>query len=257
MTMAVEIAGLDCGNLTLKQREDLSSAFADDIMTSMGRAAINLLSSLAGEPSQVALTSMPVSASKDTCMVQGILSIPPGSTLQSMVREQNLVTLEGLLQDSTILANVEGDSLRVVQIMMNPMAVNVASTSLPRTLQTTTGGSQANVVGTTTLLPSSPSGSTSNQELVVPQKGKPKMRNTGSILLVTFLGLAACLCCVELSHLAWKCRGRRMMSRWLKTPVEAENSDSEDAGDTSGFSASSSENGEGAECAGTSTRTYL
>ena len=67
-------------------------------------------------------------------MVQGILSIPPGSTLQSklpckiahknspnddsrscprMVREQNLVTLEGLLQDSTILANVEGDSLRV------------------------------------------------------------------------------------------------------------------------------------------------
>lgn len=30
-----------------------------------------------------------------------------------MVREQNLVTLEGLLQDSTILANVEGDSLRV------------------------------------------------------------------------------------------------------------------------------------------------
>lgn len=45
--------------------------------------------------------------------------------------------------------------------------------------------------------------------------------------------------------------------RWLKTPVEAENSDSEDAGDTSGLSASSSENGEGAECAGTSTRTYL
>lgn len=120
MTMAVEIAGLDCGdarpfhsnifspldsqmwlprvdaassvvrptarrfakNLTLKQREDLSSAFADDIMTSMGRAAINLLSSLAGEPSQacfhadlrnvisslaeVALTSMPVSADLKT-----------------------------------------------------------------------------------------------------------------------------------------------------------------------------------------------
>lgn len=65
------------------------------------------------------------------------------------------------------------------------------------------------------------------------------MSRTSVILLASFLGLTvgsyeapgplrphseACLCCVELFHMAWKGRGRRMMSRWLK-PHEQSDSD--------------------------------
>ena len=47
------------------------------------------------------------------------------------------------------------------------------------------------------------------------------------ILLSSFLGLAVCLCCVELLHMAFKGRGRRMMSRWLKPHGSTHESDSE------------------------------
>lgn len=41
-------------NLTAKQMEDLSTSYADDIITSMGRTSVSLITSLSGEASQAA-----------------------------------------------------------------------------------------------------------------------------------------------------------------------------------------------------------
>lgn len=222
MTIQLKIQDLDCNNLTMKQLEDLETSYADDILTSMGRSRSRIISSLHGEASQVTL--VPVAAG---CLVQCMMTIPEGSTLQSIAREQNLMILESLLQGSAILANVEGASLQIVQMIMLPakMMQFDSSSSSPTftstTLTSVTGGETTPRAVGPTLEPLDVGRHTPHFE-----------GHTGLTLLVTFLCLAACLCCVELLHVVWKCRGRRLVSRWMK-PSDLDTSEDE-----------SSENGE-------------
>ena len=223
MTIQLKIQDLDCNNLTMKQLEDLETSYADDILTSMGRSRSRIISSLHGEASQVTL--VPVAAG---CLVQCMMTIPESSTLQSIAREQNLMILESLLQGSAILANVEGASLQIVQMIMLPAKMmqfdssSSSPTSTSTTLTSVTGGEPTPRAVGPTLEP-----------LDVGVTTTPHFEgHTGLTLLVTFLCLAACLCCVELLHVVWKRRGRRLVSRWMK-PSDLDTSEDE-----------SSENGE-------------
>lgn len=154
MTIMLEIEHLDCSNLTAKQAEDLATAYADDIVTSMGRGPGGRIFSLSGEASQVSLRPLQTSPSTD-CRVECLMTVPEGSTLQAIAKEQNVAMLQELLQGSAILANADGASLQIVQMTMLPtsgiattmptMPTSGAALATPVTVPVTTTGVAAGV----------------------------------------------------------------------------------------------------------------
>lgn len=227
MTIMLEIEDLDCSNLTAKQADDLATAYADDLATSMGRLGGRIFSP-AGAASQVTLRPSHLSTE---CMVECVMTIPKGSTLQAIAKEQNVAMLQELLQGSAILANADGASLQIVQMTMlpslgiattMPLLPNSAALAMPVTVTTVTTTEVA--AGVTSI-------AAPTSQLAAKRRHHIDGR-TGFILLMTFLCLAACLCCIEVWHIVWKLRGRRLMSRWLKTgPSDPDNSETESSSD--------------------------
>lgn len=242
MTIMLEIEHLDCSNLTAKQAEDLATAYADDIVTSMGRGPGGRIFSLSGEASQVSLRPLQTSPSTD-CRVECLMTVPEGSTLQAIAKEQNVAMLQELLQGSAILANADGASLQIVQMTMLPTS-GIATTMPTMPTMPTSGAALATPVTvpvTTTGVAAGVSSIAAPTSQLAAKRRHHFDGRTGFTLLVTFLCLAACLCCVELWHVVWKRRGRRLMSRWLKTgPSDPENSETESSSSDNGETGSTS-----------------
>eukprot|EP00439_Symbiodinium_sp_Y106_P018845 s5614_g2.t1 len=118
-----------------------------------------------------------------------------------------------------------------------PVDFSITSTSqFPATSTTTATNSTSST--RFMAMPAGPLTSNSSQEGALPGSDTSlDQQHRQTIGLLVFLSLAACLCCMELLHCAWKSSARTIIFRFWKAPngmangMESDVSDSEDASD--------------------------
>lgn len=249
VSISWRVVNLDCAALDQKQREDLSAAYAADLASTFGGVSPRYFRNLDGDEAEVSL--MP--SGRASCQASCVLILPDGTTLQSMARHVSLAQLRSLLYGSTLLsAGSPANELDIVDVAMMPMSFtsrpvdfSITSTSqFPATSTTTATNSTSST--RFMAMPAGPLTSNSSQEGALPGSDTSlDQQHRQTIGLLVFLSLAACLCCMELLHCAWKSSARTIIFRFWKAPngmangMESDVSDSEDASDEDAASKSS------------------
>ncbi|CAE7938557.1 unnamed protein product [Symbiodinium necroappetens] len=246
VSISWQVVNLDCAALDQKRREDLSAAYAADLASTFGGVSPRYFRNLDGDEAEVSLIPL----GRTSCQASCVLILPDGTTLQSMARHVSLAQLRSLLHGSTLLsADSPANELEIVDVAMMPMSFtsrpvhfSISSTSqFPVTSITTTAATNSTSSTRFMAMPAGPAlklpaTSNSSQEAALPDSDTAQ-HHRQTIGLLVFLSLAACLCCMELLHCAWKSSARTMIFRCWKAPngmangMQSDTSDSEDASD--------------------------